>query len=307
MNYLPYEQRYPDFQYRNLLSRILAEGVRVLSQQGEDALMVLGHELRYDLQNGVPIITERDVVSPLKKGGRPQIEQALGELCGFLNGARTLRELENFGCRWWRRWATKEKCQKRGLVTGDLGPGSYGPAWRFFPTSEGKPFDQIQHLIQQIKELPHLRTHLVHPWIPQYLARGQGKQQKVVVVPCHGFFNVIIDTEAKELNLVHIQRSADVPVGLVFNLVQYAALTLMLGHVTGYEPRHYLHYIINAHVFVSQIKDVEEILSATEGRNLPTMFLVASHLEDIFQFRPHHFDILDYHPQLPPRVIPTPV
>lgn len=230
--------------------------------------------------------------------------QALGELFAFLHGAHTQKELESFGCLWWKRWVTEEKCLKRGLELGDLGPGSYGPAWTAFPTAEGGSFNQITHLIEQIRELPHLRTHYVSPWIPQYIGRGKGKQQKVVVAPCHGYFHVLIDRD-KRLTLMHFQRSADVPVGLVANLIQYAALTLMIAQTTGCIAHELVYCISDAHMFAMQIDDVKEMLS-TRPMSLPTV-TIDPEVTSLLDFRQHHFHISDYHPQLPSRIIRTPV
>src|SRR5439155_63847 len=100
-------------------------------------------------------------------GRRPSLfHQALGELCAFLNGSRTQQDLEQFGCYWWDPWVTAEHCEKFGLPPGDLGPGSYGAAFRRFPTAEGTPFDQLRHLIEPVKERPDARHHELSPWIP---------------------------------------------------------------------------------------------------------------------------------------------
>ncbi len=123
--------------------------------------MIVGAQLRYKIENGFPVITERDLSGSMFSG-------ALAEHVAFLNGARTQAELEKFGCKWWSKWVTKEKCAIFGLPEGDLGDGSYGAAWATFPTKEGKPFNQIKHVVQQMKERPYLRTHLISPWIPQY-------------------------------------------------------------------------------------------------------------------------------------------
>lgn len=291
----PVKDRTVDTQYHDLLLRLKTEGRRVPSQQEEDALMVLGHQMRFSLDNGFPMITERDLSGPF-------LEQALGEHFAFLAGAHTQEELEKFGCRWWKRWVTPEKCAKRGLEPGDLGPGSYGPAWRAFPTAEGKPFDQITHLVEQITELPHLRTHLVVPWIPQYLGRGEGKQQKVVVVPCHGFMHVIVNNG--ELSVHHFQRSADVPVGLVFNMVQYALFTMMLAQVTGYKAKELVYTLSDAHMFMQQAEAVDEML-ARDPRKFPTVKLDPS-IKNIFDFRQEHVVIEDYDPH-PAMRIGTPV
>ena len=127
-----FTERTIDTQYRDLLARIMKEGTTVKPIHGELSKMVLGHQMRFDLNNGFPLLTERDL-SKLMKG-------ALAEHMAFLHGARTQKELEDWGCKWWDRWVTAEKCAIFGLPPGDLGPGSYGPAWAAFPTAEGKPF-----------------------------------------------------------------------------------------------------------------------------------------------------------------------
>src|SRR3989344_2145345 len=165
----PYNERTPDAQYQNLLRKIFQEGVEVSpihgsllgNRQGEKAKMLVGEQLRYKLENGFPVITERDLSGPLVRG-------AIAEHIAFLHGARTQADLEKFGCGWWKRWVTKEKCAIFGLPEGDLGDGSDGAAWASFPTKEGTPFNQIAHVVQQIQERPYLRTHIVSPWTPQY-------------------------------------------------------------------------------------------------------------------------------------------
>ncbi|MBI3956890.1 MAG: thymidylate synthase [Candidatus Kerfeldbacteria bacterium] len=304
MLYWPFNDRRPDRQYRDLLSRILLEGRRVQTQQNEPALRVIGHQMRFDLANGFPIVTERDLVSA-PEGKQSQFAMAIAELCAFLNGAQTLTQMQAFGCGWWKPWVTAEKCARRGLEPGDLGPGSYGAAFRRFPTAEGEPFDQMTHLVEQIRELPHLRTHVISPWIPQYIGRGKGKTQKVVVAPCHGWVHVFVDEEQETLSLHHFQRSADAPVGLVFNLIQYAALTLMLAQVTGYRAEELVFTLSDAHIYRDQRQDVEEMLETTP-RRFPTVTLDPS-VSDLFAFRPQHFTVSDYEPSLERRMIWTPV
>lgn len=297
--YKPYADRRPDTQYRRLLRKILRVGEEVDPQQGEPARMVLGHLMRFSLANGFPVITERDLVAKPS-----QFKMALGELCAFLNGAQTLAVMKQFGCSWWGPWLTAEKCAKRSLAPGDLGPGSYGAAWRRFPTSEGVPFDQITTLIEQINEMPHLRTLEVSPWIPQYIPRGQGRVQKVVVAPCHGWFRVHINTRTRRMSLVHRQRSADAPVGLAFNLIQYPALLMMIAQVTGYEPKEVIYFIEDAHVYLKQIAAVEKLLATKPGR-FPTVSLDPG-VKNIFDFRAEHFQVDDYHPSLGRMKIWTP-
>ena len=299
--YKPFSDRKLDVQYRNLLKRIKEEGELVDTQQEHPAKRVIGHQMRFNLEDGFPMITERDLFF----GNRSVFSQSLGELFAFLHGARTQQELENFGCSWWKDWVTPEKCAKRGLPPGDLGDGSYGAAWCKFPTAEGEPFNQIKHLVEQITELPYLRTHFVSPWIPQYIGRGKRKQQRVVVAPCHGWIHVFTNIRTRELSLHHFQRSADVPVGLVCNLIEYAALTLMLAQVTGYTARNLIYTLSDAHIYEGQMKDVDDML-ATEPRPFPTVEIDPT-VRNLLDFRQEHFRINDYYPQLPRRKIWTPI
>src|ERR687885_502921 len=147
-NYLPFEERRPSSQYQDMLRTIRETGVRIDTKQGEGALAVAGHCMRFPMAQGAAVITERSI-----KGF---VGKAIGELCAFINGARTLDELREFGCDWWDAWATPEKCEPRGLEPGDLGPGSYGHAFRSFTTAlddGAEGFDQLPHLIRKLRDL----------------------------------------------------------------------------------------------------------------------------------------------------------
>ncbi|MDE2038236.1 MAG: thymidylate synthase [Patescibacteria group bacterium] len=303
MTMKPYSERTPDSQYQHLLRDILEKGVRTPSQQGVDALTLIGPApLHFKLENGFPLITERNL-APKESEALPVTiwKQAIGEILGFINGARTQKELEQFGCYWWRHWVTKEKCEKRGLEEGDLGPGSYGAAFHDFPTSEGRPYDQVKAVIQQIKEQPHLRTHFITPWIPQYMMRGEGLTQKVVVCPCHGWMHIRIIENRLTLHM--FQRSCDVPVGMPQNLIQYAALAAAIAQATGTEAYEYVHSISDAHIYVDQVDSVNTMLSR-EPRRLPTLTLNPDK-KDIFDFRREDFALSDYDPHPGIKKIPV--
>lgn len=288
MHMKPYMERTPDLQYKQLLQEILEKGIRSKSQagtsaenpEGTDCITLFGAKpMRFDLQNGFPMITERSVKGFWK--------QAVGEIIGFANGARTLEELESYGCKFWSAWATPEKCAKRGLEAGDLGPGSYGAAFHDFPTAEGESFNQFKYILQQIKERPHLKTHFISPWVPQYTARVEGRQQKVVVCPCHGWLHIRILNNKLYLHM--FQRSGDVPIGVPSNMIQYGALTMMLAHATGYEPGEYIHTISDAHIYVDQIPKVEEVI-ARETYPFPTMTFT-NESTDFFSYRNTDFEL----------------
>jgi len=287
VEYLLVDQRKPDSQYHDVLERILAEGEEVPTRQGPPALTLMQQTMRYDLANGFPMITERSIAAFWQK--------PIGELCAFINGATTLPELAAFGCDWWDPWATPEKTGKRGLPPGDIGPGSYGGAFHDFPTSDGGSFDQFRHLVEQINELPEIRTHFVSPWIPQYQVRGAGKRARTTIAPCHGWVHVRVLNGRLHLHM--FQRSGDVPVGVPSNMVQYAALLLMLESLTGYPAASYYHTISDAHVYADQVDKVRLMLDR-EPRRLPTVQLTAAGraVTDIHDFRAEHFELTDYAP-----------
>ena len=287
MHYRPYDQRVPDSQYRQMLDRIVAGGIAVPTRQGPEALTLMQQTMHFELANGFPVITERSLKSFWRK--------PIGELCAFINGATTLEELADFGCDWWDPWATEAKTSARGLPPGHLGPGSYGGAFRRFPTVDGGEFDQFQHLVEQLTELPADRTHFVSPWIPQYQVRGAGKTPQTTISPCHGWVHVRV--LGGRLHLHMFQRSGDVPVGVPSNMVQYAALALMLEQLTGIEAAAYYHTISDAHIYADQLEHVTTMLGRDE-RRLPTVFLneTGQKVTHIHDFRAEHFDIADYEP-----------
>ncbi|GAB1690733.1 thymidylate synthase [Krasilnikovia sp. M28-CT-15] len=280
-------ERRPDEQYRQLLERILTDGEETPTRQGPQAVTLMQQTMRFDLRNGFPAITERDVSGFWRK--------AIGELCAFINGATTLSELSEFGCDWWSPWATLEKTSKRNLPEGSLGPGSYGGAFKAFPTAEGPPFDQLAHLVEQIRELPNDRTHFVSPWIPQYQVRGKGKLPRTTIAPCHGWVHVRV--LGGRLHLHMFQRSGDVPVGVPSNMIQYAALMLMLEQLTNIPAGVYYHTISDAHIYADQVEQVRKMLGR-EPRLLPTMQLTAAGqtVQSIHDFRAEHFTLTDYFP-----------
>ncbi len=287
MEYLPYDQRPASAEYRRVLERILGSGIEAETRQGVNALTLMQQTMQFQLAQGFPVITERSVRSFWRK--------PIGELCAFINGATTLGEFEEFGVDWWGPWTTPEKTLKKGIEPGSLGPGSYGGAFHAFPTVEGPPFDQFRHLVEQLRELPELRTHFISPWIPQYQGRGAGKLPRTTIAPCHGWVHVRVLNGGLHVHM--FQRSGDVPVGVPSNMIQYAALALMLEHLTGRPAVAYYHTISDAHIYLAQVDAVRAML-ATQARPLPTVRLntAGQAVTDIHDFRAEHFDLSDYHP-----------
>jgi thymidylate synthase len=298
-SYLPFDQRNVSFEYRDMLRAIREQGVRVHTKQGIDALALAGCQMRFPMEHGAAVITERAIDAFVRK--------AIGELCAFINGARTLDELAAFGCDWWGPWATEQKSTSRGLSPGDLGPGSYGHAFRHFTTNldEGDGgFDQFEHLVRKLRDLPDDRTALVSPWIPQANHRERDLRARNTIAPCHGWVHALVLDG--ELHLVHNQRSGDTPIGVPSNMVQYTALGLMLEQLTSYQFVEYVHWIQYAHIYVNQLSQVEEMLNR-EPRPLPSLRLTDAgrRISDIHDFRGEHFELADYHPHPSIRDIPV--
>jgi thymidylate synthase len=305
-------ERKPDWQYHELLDKIRKTGRAAMSGMDQKSFEILGHQMRFDfIDDGFPLITERDLTVPSSpkyiENHTPNLEhrpvtgplkQGLAEIIAFMNGARTQEELESYGCSWWKPWTgDPAKAAKRGLELGDLGPGSYGAAFHDFPTSEGPTFNQYGNLVQQIKERPELRTHIITPFIPQYIGRTSERQQKVLIVPCHGLQHYNVDTLNGELSLVHWQRSADVPIGLPFNMVHYAALTMMVAQVSGLKPKELVFQLSNAHIYEQHQELVDQILER-EPRPFPILKIDPS-VKNLEDFRIEHFSIEEYNPHPP--------
>lgn len=303
--------RQPDLQYHKLLESIRKTGRVALSGMEEGSVELLGYMMRFNLaEGGFPLITERDLMrgttpeiiesyqsDPSLRSVTGPVKQALGEIIAFINGARTQEDLESYGCRFWAPWTSDPaKAKKRGLELGDLGPGSYGAAFHDFPDGDST-FNQYSTMIEQIKARPELRTHIITPFIPQYISRAPGRQQKVLVVPCHGLQHYNVDTYNKEISLVHWQRSADVPIGLPFNMVHYAALLMMVGQVTGYKPKELVFQISNAHIYNQHFEQVDELLNRKPFA-FPKLILDSS-ITKLEDFRVEHFSIQDYNAHPP--------
>ncbi len=287
--YLPVSERTPDTQYRESLGKILENGEYTknpFQTMGTYTLLTLA-PMVFLLSNGFPIITERKIGFWRKP---------IAELLAFINGARTGDELAKWGCDWWgKQWATPEKCAQFGLPPGDLGPGSYGAAFHDFPMIDGGSFNQFEHLVKQIKEYPSIRTHVVSPWIPQYALGHKDLQRQVVVAPCHGWIQITVING--KLTLRMDQRSADFPIGVPSNIIQYAALTIMVAHVTGNEPHMYIHATHDAQVYEDQVDPMWDLLKR-EPRVFPSLHLTREgrKVTDLFEFRPEHFELCDYDP-----------
>ena len=284
--YKPYSERTPDAQYQQRLATILERGVLVKdTPQGVGAITCFGElePMVFDLSNGVPLITERKI-GFWKKG--------VAEIIAFINGARNLESIESYGCNFWKDYSGKGTMF--GLEPNDLGPASYGGAFHDFPMPDGGSFNQFTHIVEQIKNYPYVRTLVVTPWIPFYIGRGPG-QQKAVVSPCHGWLHFRVFGD--RLSMIMNQRSADFPIGVPSNMIQYAALLLMVAQVTGLKPWKFVHSFGDAHIYEDQVEPVRELLKR-EPKRLPTLS-INPNVSDLFAFRIEDFEITDYDPHPP--------
>lgn len=287
--YLPIAQRKPDKQYSEALRLIAAHGeyTKTPFQTDGTYTSLVVPPMNYYLQNGFPLMTERKIGFWRKP---------IDELFAFINGVCDRRILaEVWGVAWWNAWVTPEKCANFGLAPDSLGPGSYGAAFQAFPTADGGTFNQFEHLVKQIKKYPDLRTHKITSWIPQYCLQHDELVRKVVVAPCHGDIQVtIIDGK---MTLRMDQRSADFPIGVPSNTIQYAALLIALAHVTGYEPYLFIHATHDSQIYERHMEQAKEII-AREPTHFPSVYLTAEgeKVTNLFDFRSHHFELRDYYP-----------
>jgi thymidylate synthase len=262
-DYLPYSERAPSSEYRDMLRTIRDSGTRVPTKQGVDALAVAGCSMRFPMAHGAAVITERSIGGFARK--------AIGELCAFINGARTLDELAAFGCDWWGPVGAEEKSRLARARGRRPRPGLLRARVRALHDALDDEADAASTSSppdQKLQDLPEDRTALLSPWIPQANHREAGVKSRNTIAPCHGWIHALVFGD--KLHLVHNQRSGDTPIGVPSNMVQYNALGLMIEHLTGYELVEYVHWIQYAHIYVNQLEQVDEMLER-EPRPLPTL------------------------------------
>jgi thymidylate synthase len=310
--YKAYEKRPIYRAYHDLLKDILENGldkttIHASLPENKDTghtfvRELTGKMLEFDMTDGFPVLPIRDLSKSFKG--------ALGELIGFINGATTLEELESFGCPkvFWEPWVSKEKCAIFGLPEHSLGRGSYGGSLVHFQVGGDKKFDQIIALEKQLRAMPQLRTHVLTTWNPAFSMgdKEQGFNREVVVAPCHGnFVHFTLFPDRQELHLTHTQRSADAPVGLAFNLIEWAALGLMAAHILGFKFTRYTHFLSNPQIYDIQFDSVKKLL-VREPRRLPTVKIKEGCSAQSFKdFRTSDFILEDYEPH-EKIMIPTP-
>jgi thymidylate synthase len=259
---------HPERQYLNLLEDILANGVERGDRTGTGTRGVFGRQMRFDLSQGFPLLTT-------KKLHRKSI---ILELLWFLRGETNVRWLQERGVSIWDEWADP---------TGELGP-VYGKQWRSWSAPDGRVIDQIAAVVQSLKTNPNSRRHIVSAWNPADV-------EDMALPPCHCLFQFFVADGKLSCQLY--QRSADVFLGVPFNIASYALLTLMMAKVTGYEPGEFVHTLGDAHLYLNHL-DQARLQLAREPLPLPVMHVAEK--TDLFAFDYEDFQLEGYraHPSI---------
>ena len=251
-------------QYHDLLKHVLENGVKKEDRTGTGTISVFGYQMRFPLQQGFPLLTTKKV----------HLRSIIHELLWFLKGETNIRYLHENGVTIWDEWADKN---------GDLGP-VYGHQWRSWKTENGC-IDQIAEVLKQIKTNPDSRRMLVSAWNP-------GEISKMALPPCHILFQFYV-AEGK-LSCQLYQRSADIFIGVPFNIASYALLTLMIAQVCGLQTGDFIHTLGDAHIYLNHMDQVHLQLTR-EPRKLPEMTLNPE-ITDLFHFRYEYFELSGYDP-----------
>lgn len=252
-------------QYLDLMQRILDEGSEKSDRTGTGTRSVFGHQMRFDLSKGFPLVTTKKL----------HLKSIIHELLWFLAGDTNIRYLKENGVRIWDDWADEN---------GDLGP-VYGYQWRSWPAPGGESIDQIANLLEQIRRNPDSRRLIVSAWNPALV-------DEMALPPCHALFQFHIADGRLSCQLY--QRSADVFLGVPFNIASYALLTMMVAQVTGYEPGDFVHSLGDAHLYLNHL-DQARTQVARDPRPLPKMALNPD-VTDLFAFRFEDFTLEGYDP-----------
>ena len=269
-------------QYLDLMRHVRDYGVFKGDRTGTGTTSVFGYQMRFDLAEGFPLVTTK----------KCHLRSIIHELLWFLKGETNTRYLHDNGVSIWDEWATAE---------GDLGP-VYGHQWRNWPTPDGNTIDQISEVVQQLKTNPNSRRIIVSAWnvadLPDESISPQANvaNNKMALAPCHAFFQFYV-AEGK-LSCQLYQRSADIFLGVPFNIASYALFTLMLAQVCDLEPGEFIHTFGDAHLYSNHMEQVEQQLSR-ETFPLPTM-KINPEVKDIFAFTFDDFELVDYqcHPHI---------
>ncbi len=252
-------------QYLDLMRRVRHEGIRKTDRTGTGTLSVFGHQMRFDLAQGFPVLTTKKL----------HLRSIIIELLWFLTGDTNIAYLQQNKVRIWDDWADEN---------GDLGP-VYGSQWRSWPNASGEGIDQIMQVIDSLKNNPDSRRHIVSAWNP-------AEVDEMALPPCHCLFQFYVADGKLSCQLY--QRSADIFLGVPFNIASYALLTMMMAQVCKLEPGDFVHTFGDAHLYLNHLEQTDLQLSR-EVRALPTM-TINRDVDDLFAFKFEDFELRDYDP-----------
>ena len=252
-------------QYLELMQHVLDQGHQKSDRTGTGTVSVFGHQMRFDLSQGFPLVTTK----------KCHLKSIIHELLWFLQGSTNIQYLKDNGVSIWNEWAD---------ANGELGP-VYGYQWRSWPAPDGRHIDQISQVIDQIKRTPDSRRLIVSAW-------NVADVDKMKLPPCHTFFQFYVADGKLSCQLY--QRSADIFLGVPFNIASYALLTLMVAQVCGLKPGDFVHTLGDAHIYLNHLDQTREQL-ARAPRALPTM-KVNPDVQNIFDFKYEDFALEGYDP-----------
>jgi len=252
-------------QYLDLMERVLSEGVEKRDRTGVGTRSIFGHQMRFDLNAGFPLLTTKKL----------HAKSIIYELLWFLRGDTNIKYLDDHGVHIWDEWAD---------ANGDLGP-VYGRQWRSWPTPDGGSIDQMANVVAEIRRNPDSRRLIVTAWNP-------AENDRMALSPCHCLFQFNVAQGALSCQLY--QRSADVFLGVPFNIASYALLTLMVAQVTGLKPGAFIHCFGDTHVYLNHLEQARLQLTRSP-RPLPTLRLNPA-VKDLFGFRYEDFSLEGYEP-----------
>ena len=268
--------------YLDLLQTILDTGTRKSDRTGTGTISLFGHQMRFDLSQGFPAVTTKKL----------QFKSIIHELLWFLSGDTNISYLNDNGVRIWDEWATDE---------GELGP-VYGAQWRNWVAADGSHIDQVERLLQDLRKRPDSRRHIISAWNPALLPDESRSPQENAAAglqalpPCHTMFQFHVADGRLSCQLY--QRSADVFLGVPFNIASYSLLTMMVAQVVGLEPGDFIHTFGDVHIYLNHQEQVQTQL-AREPYPLPQM-LINPDVKDLFGFRYEDFELVNYqyHPAI---------
>ena len=271
--------------YLDLLQKVLDDGIEREDRTGTGTRSLFGYQMRVDLREGFPLLTTKKV----------HLKSIIHELLWFVRGQTDVSDLQEVGVSIWDEWATAEQTARFGRKEGDLGP-VYGHQWRNFGATEHEDgsyepdgFDQLSYVLDQIRDKPNSRRLIVSGWNPREAGR-------VALPPCHTLFQFYVSEGRLSCQLY--QRSADVFLGVPFNIASYALLNMMVASVSGLEPGDFIHTFGDVHLYSNHVEQARLQLSR-EPRPLPTMRIDPS-VKSLFDFRYGHFELQNYLPH--PRI-----